>query len=98
MRRRWKWISALVIAALLGCGWWLRQRSAASPPVPARRAAVSPPLAPRWPAGISIPTRKSPARSEHFEEIEVCGVGKIRLDPDDATGAEKQLDALAKNS
>jgi len=98
MRRRWKWISALIIAALLGCGWWLRQRPAASPPVSARRAAVSPPLAPRWPAGISILTRKSPASGEHFEEIEVCGVGKIRLDPEDAAGAEKQLDALAKNS
>jgi hypothetical protein len=98
MRRRRKWISALIIAAVVGFGWWLRQRTAASPPVPAPIAAISPPLAPRWPAGISIPARKSPAKDEHFDEMEVCGMGKIRLDPDDAAGAGKHLDALAKNS
>jgi hypothetical protein len=98
MRRRWKWISAPIAAALLGCGWWLWQRPAASPPVPAPRAAVTPPLAPRWPAGISIPARKSQAMDEHFEEMEVCGVGKIRLDPEDAAGAGKRLDTLTKTA
>jgi hypothetical protein len=98
MRHRWKWISALIIAALLGFGWWLQQLPAASPPVPAPVAALAPPLAPRWPAGISIPARKSPAKDDHFDEMEVCGIGKIRLDPDDAAGAAKHLDALAKNS
>ena len=98
MRHRWKWISALIIAAVLGVGWWLRQRPAASPQMPAPIAATSPPLAPRWPAGISISARKSPAKDEHFDEMEVCGVGKIRLDPDDAADAGKHLDELAKNS
>jgi hypothetical protein len=96
MRRRWKWISALIVAVVLGCGWWLRQRIAASPPVPL--AAVSPSLAPRWAAGISIPARKSAALEEHFDAMELCGVGQIRLDPDDAAGPGKRLEALAKNS
>ena len=99
MRHRWKWISALIIAAVIGVGWWLRQPS--PPPVFARLAAdeapppIPAPIAPVWPGGTSH------ARTAHqgdSGEIEVCGLGKLRLDPDDPAATGKYLDALTKMS
>src|ERR1700728_2061746 len=97
MRRRWKWISALIIAALLGCGWWLRQRPAA----PASRpvAAVTPtPLAPMSPEGISRAAVEAARKGDYSEEIEVCGVGRVKLEANDLGAAGRYLNALTKNS
>jgi hypothetical protein len=103
MRHRWKWISALLIAAILGFGLWLRQRPtppAASGPV----AAVPTPtpasalLDPLWPAGMSTSASKTPKKDDHVDEVEVCGVGKVKLDRDDAAATGKYLDALTKNA
>jgi hypothetical protein len=97
MRRRWKWISALIIAALLGCGWWLRQRSAA----PASRpvAAVTPtPPAPLSPGGISRAAVEAARKGDYSDEIEVCGVGRVKLEANDLGAAGRYLNALTKNS
>ena len=97
MRRRWKWISALIIAALLGCGWRLRQRSAA----PASRpvAAVTPtPPAPLSPEGISRAAVEAARKGDYSDEIEVCGVGRVKLEANDLGAAGRYLNALTKNS
>jgi len=96
MRHRWKWISALIIVAVLGFGWWLRQRP--SPPAPGPIAAAPAAPAPLWSASTSIAALKNPKKGDHSEEIEVCGVGKVKLDGDDWTAAGKYLNALTKNS
>jgi hypothetical protein len=98
MRHRWKWISALIIAAILGFGFWLRQRPVhlASGPIAAVPAPAPAPLAPLWPAGI--PTSRAFKNSDHLDEIEICGVGKVKLDRDDWSAANNYLDALTKKS
>jgi hypothetical protein len=101
MRYRWKWISALLIAAVVGFGLWLRQRPpppAAPGPIAAAPASEPAPLGPRWPAGNSTAAPKSPKKDDHADEIEVCGVGKVRLDRDDLAATSKYLDALTKNA
>jgi hypothetical protein len=98
MRHRWKWISALIIAAVLGFGWWLRQRP--SPPVPGPLAAASAPapFPSLWPASIPNPALAAARKDDHSDEIEVCGAGKVKLDRDDPSAAGKYLNARAKNS
>ncbi len=97
MRHRWKWISALLIAAVLGSGWWLRQRP--SSPTARRIAAAGAPAprVPSWPAGVSTAGAKPPSNA-NADEIEVCGVGKVKLDRDDPAAAGRYLDALTRNS
>ena len=56
------------------------------------------PLASPWPASIPTTTSKALKNSNHFDEIEVCGVGKVKLDGDDLAATGKYLDALTKNS
>src|SRR5271170_6563062 len=99
MRRRWKWISALILAAVLGCGWWLRLRP--SPSGPDRIAAAAPAPAPfpsLWPASSPNPAGRPASKSDHSGEIEVCGVGRVKLDLDDAAGVSKYFNSLTKNS
>ena len=97
MRRRWKWISVLLlIAALVGVAWWLRQQ-----PIAAMRrplAATQSPPAAHWPASIPIPSLKTPTPGGQIHEIEICGVGKVKLDPNDITAAGKYLEALTRNT
>lgn len=89
-----------MIAAILGFGFWLRQRPVpfASGPIAAISAPAPAPLAPQWPAGIPTTTSKAFENSSHSDEIEVCGVGKVKLDRDDWSAANKYLDALTKKS
>jgi hypothetical protein len=97
MRLRWKWISASIVAALLGVGFWLRQRPAA-PPIGAIAAQTSPaPLVPLWRASTSIPAIEASKQGADPDEIEVCGVGKLKLDRADWTATDNYLDALTKN-
>jgi hypothetical protein len=98
MRHRWKWISALLIAAILGLGFWLRQRAAPPPPGPIAAVPAPAPLTPLWPASVSPVAVKPASKGDHFDEIEVCGVGRVKLDADDATAAGKYLNSLTKNS
>jgi hypothetical protein len=100
MRHRWKWTSALIVAAILGFVLWLRQRPSprAPGPIAAAPATAAAPLAPRWPGGTPATASKSPNNSNHFDEIEVCGVGKAKLDRDDLAATGKYLDALTKNA
>jgi hypothetical protein len=98
MRPR-KWISALLVAIVLGFGLWLRQRQSspvASGPTAAARS-VPAPLTSSWPAGISNAALQAVTKREHSDEIEVCGVGKVKLDRDDLAAAGEYLDALTKN-
>jgi hypothetical protein len=98
MRHRWKWISALIIAAILGFGWSLRQRPGSAKPGPIAATPAPAPIPSRWPASsIPNPTAVAAPKGDHFDEIEVCGVGKVKLDRDDWTAAGKYLDALTKN-
>ena len=89
-----------MIAAVLGFAFWLRQRPGPSLPAPiALASAPAPaPLAPLWPASIPTATSKAFENSSHSDEIEVCGVGKVKLDRDDWSAANKYLDALTKKS
>jgi hypothetical protein len=97
MRRRWKWISALIILAVLGFGWWLRPWPSPTKPRLAAAARAPAPLIPLWPASVS-PAALTPANQGNSDEIEVCGVGKVKLDRDDAYASDKYLNALTKNS
>jgi hypothetical protein len=99
VRRRWKWISALILAAVLGCGWWLRLRPSASAPEPVAAAPAPAAFPFLWPAGIPNPVLKPASKGgDHSSEIEVCGVGRIKLDLDDAAGVSKYFNSLTKNS
>jgi hypothetical protein len=97
MRHRWKWISALLIAAVLGLAWWLRQQASSPAPKLIAAARAPAPLIPLWPASVS-PAAVKPASNAGADEIEICGVGKVKLDRDDLAAAGKYLDALTKNS
>jgi hypothetical protein len=101
MRHRWKWISALLFAAVIGLGWWLRQRPSApagAGPIAAAPTAAPAPPAPRWAAGISTSVLETPKKDELVDEIKVCGVGKVKLDRDDLAAYGKYFDALTKNA
>jgi hypothetical protein len=98
MRHRWKWISALIIAAVLGFGLWLRQRPSSPAPGPIAAAPAPTPLVPMWPASVSRPAVQALGKGDHSDEIEVCGVGKVKLDRNDAAATDKYLNALTKNS
>jgi hypothetical protein len=97
MRPRWKWISASIVAVLLGAGLWLRQHAAALP-----RAPIAPSLSPAAPApparaSVSTPPVKTTKLAADSDEIEICGIGKVKLDRDDWTATGKYLDALTQN-
>jgi hypothetical protein len=98
MHRRWKWISALLIAAVLGFGWWLRQRPSPAAPGPIAAAPAPAPFPSLWPAGVPNPAVKPASKGDHSNEIEVCGVGRVKLDLDDATGVSKYFNSMTKNS
>lgn len=97
MRPRWKWISALIIAAVLGFGWWWRQRPSAPTPLLLAARALPAPLMPRLPASVS-PAAVNPANNggDYSDEIEICGVGKVKLDRDDVAATGKYLAGVSR--
>jgi hypothetical protein len=98
--RRWKWIS-LIIAAILGFGLWLRQRPARpalAGPIPASRLSAPALLTSAWPGGISNPAVAAVRKPDHSDEIEVCGIGKVELDPDDLRAYGDYFEALTKST
>ena len=98
MRRRWKWISALILAAVIGCGWWLWLRPSASAPEPVAAAPTPAAFPSLWPASIPNHVLKPASKGDHSDEIEVCGVGRVKIDLDDAAGVSKYFNSLTKNS
>jgi hypothetical protein len=52
----------------------------------------------RWPASIPRTAAEIPKKVDQSGEIDVCGVGKIKLDRDDWTATGKYFDALTKKS
>jgi hypothetical protein len=107
MRNRRKWISGLILAAfLLGFGFWMWQRPspppqsiAAAASLPALPALPAPPApAQRWPASVPVAKAEVPQKVDHSGELDVCGVGKVKLDRDDWTATGKYFDALTKKS
>ena len=99
MLRRWKWIAALLVAAVLGFGWWLRKRPSPATPVVIAAATSAPaPFSSLWPASVPNRAVKAAGKGDNSDEIEVCGVGRVKLDRDDAAATGKYLDALTKNS
>jgi hypothetical protein len=97
--RRGKWISGLVIAAVLGVGFWLLQRPppAVHEPIAAAVQSSSPPLV-SWPTGISNSGVQAVRTEGHSDEFEVCGVGKVKFDHDDLAASGKYFDTLTKNA
>jgi len=100
MEQRWRWISALVIAVVLGIAWWLRLRPVppAPGPIPSAAESAAAPLRSPWPASIPIAAPANPKADAHYHEIEICGVGKVKLDADDWTATGNYLNALTRNS
>ena len=88
----------MLVASLLGFGWWLRLRPPPSAPAPIAAAPAPLPLVPLWPASVS-PAAAKPAikGGAHSDEIEICGVGKVKLDGDDLAASGKYLDSLTRN-
>ena len=74
------------------------ERSSALPKSPT--AVVAPPAmpAPSLPASISKAAAEIPRKADLSGEIDVCGVGKVRLDRDDWTATGKFFDVLTKKS
>jgi hypothetical protein len=94
MRHARKWISGVAIAAILAAGCWILRRPpppAPKPPVEHVAAAI-----PRWPVGAAVSTINPARHADHSGEIEVCGVGAVKIDHEDWTAAGKYLDALIK--
>jgi hypothetical protein len=98
VRRRWKWISAPLIAGILGFGWWLKQLPSPSAPEPSAAAPAPAPFPSAWPASIPNPGVKPLSKGDHSDEIEVCGVGRVKLDFDDVAGVSQYFNSLTKNS
>jgi len=47
---------------------------------------------------MPMPAAEVPKKIDHAGEIDVCGVGKVKLDRDDGTATGKYFDALTKKS
>jgi hypothetical protein len=98
MRHRWKGISALLIAAVLGFCWWLRGHPGARPPEPIAATAASPAPAPAINPIAAPKTANTGKKSGQFDAIEVCGVGRVKLDRADIAATDKYFDALISKS
>jgi hypothetical protein len=99
MRIPRKWISWLILVAILGFGFWRWERFSAPPPK-SLPAAAAPPAMPalRWPASIPRAAAEVPKKVDQSGEIDVCGAGRVKLDRDDWTATGKYFDALTKKS
>jgi hypothetical protein len=113
MRSRRKWISGLIFAALLlGFGLWTWRRPSPAPPsiaialpppmrpmqsMPTAAAAAAAAAAAR-PKSIAVAKAEVPKKADHSGEIDVCGVGKVKLDRDDWAATGKYFDTLTKKS
>jgi hypothetical protein len=98
MRSPRKWISGLIIAAVLGLISWIWSRQAVRPPSAVTPVAQLTLPVPQRPASLAMPSVEVARKIDHSGEIEVCGVGKVRIDPDDWTATGKVLDALTRKS
>jgi hypothetical protein len=98
MLHRWKWISALIFAALLGLGFWLRQPATSRLSAPTAVEPAPQPLTPPWPASSASAAAEAANKVVQPDEIEVCGVGKAKIDRDDSAATGKYLDALTRNA
>jgi hypothetical protein len=94
MRHRWKWISGFLVAAILATGFWIWSRP--SPPPPEATLAHVPSPIPPWPVSAALSAVKPAMQADHAGEIEVCGVGKVKIDRDDWTATGKFFDARTK--
>jgi hypothetical protein len=100
---RWKWISASMIATALivGLGVW-RGRSHQAPAVnkvpSAKTALRTEPATMRLPASIPMAAIEAAKKIDHSGEIDVCDVGKVKIDRDDWTAAGKYFDGLTHKS
>ena len=95
MRRRWKWISGFLFAAILAAGFWIWSRP--SSPPPKRSLAHAPSPIPQWPLSAAMSAVKPGIQAaDHSGQIDVCGVGKVKIDRDDWTATGKFFNALTK--
>ncbi len=56
------------------------------------------PAIPEWPARIATAAVDTAKKSEHSGEIEVCGVGKVKIDRDDWMATAKYFETLTRKS
>jgi hypothetical protein len=95
MRRARKWISGLVVAAVLGLAFWARHHASPTPTL-APPAAATPLSLPHWPVSSALSAVEPQRRLDHSGEIEVCGIGMVKIDQDDWTAPGKYFEALTR--
>jgi hypothetical protein len=93
----WKWISGLFIVFFTLALWlWVGRKPTPSPPT--KVILTEKPAIVAWPQGPAIAAVEAARTRANTNEIEVCGVGKVKIDSDDPTAIGKYLEALAKKS
>jgi hypothetical protein len=99
MRARWKWTSGFLVAAIVVLiGWqWTRPRSV--PPLPPAKIIAVAPVADWLSARATAPhTADDPKIGPNPSAIEVCGVGRVKVDPGDETGGYGYVATLTKKT
>jgi hypothetical protein len=100
-RRKWIFALSIAIALVVVVVVW-RGRSHQVPPVnkaPSTKTATrTEPATTRLPASVPMSAVEAPKEIDHSGEVEVCGVGKVKIDRDDWTATGKIFDALIQKS
>jgi hypothetical protein len=94
----WKWISGVIVGVLAALGLWLWLRSHPYPPALAKIARSAQPAVAAWPPYTRMPAVTVPRAPAKTSEIEVCGVGKVKIDPNDPMAAGKYIADLSNKS
>jgi hypothetical protein len=94
----WKWILGVCVGVLALSCLWFWGRPHPSPPAPAKIAMNAQPAVAEWRRDTEMPAVAVPRAPANASEIEVCGVGKVKIDPDDPMAAGKYIELLAKKS
>jgi hypothetical protein len=94
----WKWISGVIVCLLASLGLWMWFPPQPSAPSPSKIALTELPEIAAGPQIIAKKTLGHAAAHPKSGEFEVCGVGKVKIDPDDAMAMGNYLEALAKKS
>jgi hypothetical protein len=94
----WKWFSGVLVGLLATLGLWFWVRPHPSAPPPSKIPISERPAIAAWPQSTAKAVVEATRASAKTGEIEVCGVGKVKIDPDDPMAMGKYLEALAEKS
>jgi hypothetical protein len=84
----------MIALVLLGFSFWRWGRPSPPPLKPSLAHAPSP--IPEWSLSAALSAAKRALPADHSGEIEVCGVGRVKIDRDDWTATGKFFEALTK--